>query len=122
MLLAEDSLFHQKLAVRLLKKQGHRVTVAENGREVLAALEDGRFDLVLMDVEMPELDGLTTTRLIRTRENENLERVAIVALTSCDNRHECLEAGMDAFLAKPLNSVALEHALRMVIGRPDARP
>ena len=75
-----------------------------NGNEVLKAMEDLYFDVILMDIEMPELDGLTTTRVIREREESPLRRMPIIAVTSNDNRDECLQAGMDAYLRKPLNS------------------
>ena len=119
-LLAEDSLFHQKLALKLLKDQGHCVTVATNGNEVLQALEDLHFDVILMDIEMPELDGLTTTRVIREREDAPLGRMPIIAVTSNDNRDECLRAGMDAYLRKPLESKVLAQTLRRVTRRPAA--
>ena len=93
-LLAEDSLFHQKLALKLLKDQGHRVLVVTNGNEVLKAMEDLYFDVILMDIEMPELDGLTTTRVIREREESPLRWMPIIAVTSNDNRDECLQAGI----------------------------
>jgi CheY-like chemotaxis protein len=114
-LLAEDSIFHQRLALKLLLNQGHCVTLATNGNEVLQFLKDQRFDVVLMDIEMPELDGLATTQIIRETEVSGCERLPIVAVTSNDNRDECIEAGMDAFLSKPLNSHVLERTLRRVI-------
>lgn len=119
-LLAEDSLFHQTLAVRLLQDQGHRVTLATNGREVLSALEGLQFDVILMDIEMPELDGISTTRVIRQREAAPGRHVPIIAVTSNDNRDECLQAGMDAFLPKPLESSLLARTLRRVTKRSAA--
>jgi CheY-like chemotaxis protein len=118
-LLAEDSPFHQRLALKLLKEQGHCVTVATTGTEVLKAMDDLYFDVILMDIEMPELDGLATTQIIREREDVGERRVPIVAVTSNDNRDECLQAGMDAFLHKPLRSNVLARTLRRVT-RPSA--
>jgi PAS domain S-box-containing protein len=104
-LVAEDHEINQKLAVALLEKQGHRVTVAETGREVLRQLERREFDLVLMDVQMPELDGLEATALIRQRERGTGRHVLIVAMTACamkGDRERCLDYGMDDYISKPL--------------------
>ncbi len=116
-LVAEDSSLNQALAVRLLERQGHTVTVVSNGKEAVQALQDGEFDLVLMDVEMPEMDGLTATRSIRATESRLGGRVPIVAVTSNDNREQCLNAGMDAYLPKPLNPDLLHRALDEVLSR-----
>lgn len=116
-LVAEDSSLNQALAVRLLEKQGHTVTVVSNGKEAVQALHGAEFDLVLMDVEMPEMDGLTATRSIRASESRLGGRVPIVALTSNDNREQCLIAGMDAYLPKPLNPDLLSRALADVLSR-----
>ncbi|MFM7160593.1 MAG: response regulator, partial [Planctomycetaceae bacterium] len=97
-LLAEDSLYNQKLAVGLLEKRGHRVTVAGNGAEALNELTHGVFDLVLMDVQMPDVDGLEATRRIRARELESGGHVPIIAMTAQalqGDRERCLQAGMD---------------------------
>jgi CheY-like chemotaxis protein len=97
-LLAEDNAVNQMLAVALLKKQGHQVTVAKDGREALAALERESFDLVLMDVMMPEMDGFEATSVIREREKQTGGRLPIIALTANamkGDREECLKAGMD---------------------------
>jgi two-component system, sensor histidine kinase and response regulator len=109
-LVAEDSPVNQKVALRLLERRGHEPVVVANGREALEALEDGAFDLVLMDVQMPEMDGLEATRAIRAREEERGSHVPIVAMTAgvlAEDRERCLEAGMDAFLTKPVRSVTL---------------
>jgi CheY-like chemotaxis protein len=104
-LLAEDNLVNQKVAARLLQKQGHTVTIANNGREALAGWEQREFDLILMDVQMPELDGLETTAAIRLREQTSGAHVPIIALTAhaiSGDRETCLAAGMDGFVTKPI--------------------
>jgi CheY-like chemotaxis protein len=104
-LLAEDNPVNQKLAVRLLEKQGHAVVVAGTGREALAALEGGSFDVVLMDVQMPEMDGLETTAAIRAREQQGAPHVPIIGLTAHamkGDRERCIEAGMDDYVSKPI--------------------
>lgn len=116
-LLAEDNAVNQKLAVRLLEKRGHRVSVAANGREALALLEKGDFDAVLMDVQMPEMDGLEATAAIRARERDKSERLPIIAMTAHamkGDRERCLSAGMDAYLSKPIRSKELIQAVESV--------
>ena len=105
-LLAEDNIINQKLAVTLLQKEGHRVAIANNGAEALEALARERFDLVLMDVQMPVLDGLETTARIRQGEQAGARRIPIVAMTANamqGDRERCLQAGMDGYVSKPLN-------------------
>jgi len=106
-LLAEDNLVNQRLASRLLEKQGHVVTVANNGQEALDHLLKASFDLVLMDVQMPELDGLEATREIRKREGSTGEHIPIVAMTAHamdGDRERCLDAGMDEYMSKPIKA------------------
>jgi CheY-like chemotaxis protein len=104
-LLAEDNPVNQLLAVRLLRKHGHEVTVAANGKEALEMLEKQTFDLLLMDIQMPEMDGLQATATIRARERQTGGHLPIVAMTahtmSGDQEH-CLAAGMDAYISKPI--------------------
>jgi signal transduction histidine kinase/CheY-like chemotaxis protein len=105
-LLAEDNLVNQRLVVQLLEKRGHTVVVANNGREVLAALEKDVFHLILMDVQMPEMGGVEVTAAIRGREKEAGGHVPIIALTAhamSGDRERCLAAGMDGYIAKPIN-------------------
>jgi two-component system, sensor histidine kinase and response regulator len=121
-LLAEDSLFNQKLAIAILSKQGHEVVVAQNGEAAVAAVAAERFDLVLMDVQMPELDGLEATRLIRASEQGGGRRVPIIAMTAHalkGDREQCLAAGMDAYVAKPLHARDLLDAIVALVGSDD---
>ena len=104
-LLAEDNPVNQRLAVKLLEKQGHSVRVANNGREALDTLEQETFDLVLMDIQMPVLSGLEAAAIIREREKESGEHTRIIALTAnamSGDREKCLAAGMDGYLSKPI--------------------
>jgi signal transduction histidine kinase/DNA-binding response OmpR family regulator len=113
-LVAEDNAVNQKLALRLLEKRGHRITLAVNGLEVIACLEHKTFDLILMDVQMPILDGVDTTIAIRRRESGNGEHVPIYAMTANamkGDREHYLDSGMDGYLAKPLRPVELDQLL-----------
>jgi hypothetical protein len=104
-LVAEDNPINQKLAVRLLEKKGYRATVAENGLVALACLETQRFDMILMDVQMPEMGGLEATRSIRERERIAGGHIPIVAMTANamkGDRERCLESGMDDYVSKPV--------------------
>jgi CheY-like chemotaxis protein len=104
-LLAEDSLFNQKLAVALLERNGHHVVVANNGAEAVGLARSQEFDLVLMDVQMPEMDGLEATRVIRQHEAGSDRRLPIIAMTAQamkGDRERCLESGMDDYLTKPV--------------------
>jgi CheY-like chemotaxis protein len=97
---------NQVLAIRLLEKRGHTVVLAENGNAALKALQHEFFDLILMDVQMPELDGLETTARIREQEKTIGKHIPIVAMTAhamTGDRERCLEAGMDAYISKPLS-------------------
>ena len=116
-LLAEDNAVNQKLASRLLEKMGHQVTVAANGEEAVRAHLTAAFDVILMDVQMPEMNGFEATARIREREEITGEHVPIIALTAHaiqGDRERCLEAGMDDYLSKPLNSAALAEKLEIV--------
>ena len=121
-LLAEDSLVNQKLAVGLLEKQGHTVQVANHGREALAALETQAFDLVLMDIQMPEMDGLEATTAIRAKERQTGKHLPIVAMTAHvlkGDRESCLEAGMDGYCSKPIRANILFDTIGTVLGIPE---
>jgi CheY-like chemotaxis protein len=117
-LLAEDNLVNQRLAVRLLEKRGHRVVVASNGLEALAALKKETFELVFMDVQMPEMDGMEATAAIREEEKRSGEHVPVVALTAHamkGDREKCLAAGMDGYLTKPIRPQELDEVLEVYV-------
>jgi len=114
-LVAEDNAISQMVTVRLLEKWGHRVRLAPNGAEALKAAEAEEFDLILMDVQMPVMDGLEATRRIRTSEQTSGRHVPIVAMTAHGmkgDRERCLDAGMDGYVAKPIRVKELFDALR----------
>jgi signal transduction histidine kinase/ligand-binding sensor domain-containing protein/ActR/RegA family two-component response regulator/HPt (histidine-containing phosphotransfer) domain-containing protein len=117
-LLAEDNPVNQRLNVLVLERQGHAVTVAGDGKEALAALARQRFDLVLMDVHMPEMDGLEATRAIRREEQQTGRHVPVIALTASamkGDRERCLEAGMDSYLSKPIKAQELRQAVAALV-------
>lgn len=117
-LLAEDNHVNQLLAKRLLEQRGHKVTVAQNGLEALARLETAAFDVVLMDVQMPEMDGFEATRCIRAKEQSLQHRLPIIALTTHAMKGDadrCLAAGMDAYLSKPIQSAELYSVLEHMV-------
>jgi CheY-like chemotaxis protein len=112
--LAEDSVVNQKLAVALLQDRGHWVTLARNGSEAVAISASAPFDLILMDVQMPELDGFEATTAIRERERGTGQRIPIVAMTAYalkGDRERCLTAGMDGYVAKPIRAQELFAAI-----------
>jgi two-component system, sensor histidine kinase and response regulator len=106
-LLAEDNAVNQLLTVRLLEKHGFNVTVAPNGKEALAAVEKGAYHLILMDVQMPEMDGLEATDRIRKAEEKSGGHIPIIAMTAhamMGDRERCLEHGMDEYISKPIQA------------------
>ncbi len=113
-LLAEDDRTNQMVALKMLEQQGYAAIAAGTGTEVLAALDGESFDLILMDVQMPEMDGIETTRAIRQREQQTDEHIPIIGLTAHthgDEEEHCLAAGMDAYLSKPLRRDRLAIAI-----------
>ena len=122
-LLAEDNAVNQRLAVRLLEKRDHAVTVVNDGREALAALEKQNFDVVLMDVQMPQLDGFEATALIREREKATGGHLTIIAMTAHamkGDRERCLAAQMDGYVQKPIKAEELFKEIQSVAGQPPA--
>ncbi len=119
-LLAEDSLVNQRLALGLLKKYGHSVTVANNGKEAVTAVASENFDVVLMDVEMPEMDGYEATAVIRVQQRQSGTHVPIIAMTAHamkGDREQCLESGMDDYISKPIRIQQLLDKLESVLNR-----
>jgi CheY-like chemotaxis protein len=116
-LLAEDNAVNQALAVRLLEKRGHSVTVAANGKEALAALAKSSYDVVLMDVQMPVMDGFEATAAIRFREKASGIHLPIIAMTAhamAGDRSRCLAAGMDEYITKPIRPQELNDLLKHI--------
>lgn len=121
-LLAEDNPVNQKLAVRVLEKIGHTVSVAENGLQVLDLLEKGHFQVILMDVQMPEMDGFETTSIIRKKEKLTGGRIPIIAMTAhamTGDRERCLAGGMDDYISKPININELVELIEKLTGERD---
>ena len=117
-LVAEDNKFNQQVIQRMLERRGHTVRVVPNGSETLAALEQSAFDLLLLDVNMPEMDGFEVIRTIRKREKTSGNHLRVIALTALSgkrDRERCIEAGMDDFLAKPVRAAEVSSALDRVI-------
>jgi len=113
-LLAEDNPTNQLLATRLLEKRGHHVTLTANGREALAALEKNTFDLVFMDVQMPEMDGIEATVALREKEKSTGAHLPVIALTAMvikGDRERCIAAGMDGYISKPIRVQELDEVL-----------
>jgi len=122
-LLAEDSPVNQRLVFEILLNQGHSVEVAFNGQQAVAAVQSDHFDVVLMDVQMPEVDGLEATAEIRRREQKTGNHIPIIALTAhamSGDRERCLAAGMDGYLQKPFYPADLYHVLSPYCARRDA--
>jgi CheY-like chemotaxis protein/HPt (histidine-containing phosphotransfer) domain-containing protein len=125
-LVAEDNEFNAQLLEQLLVRRGHRVRLADNGREALALAAEGAFDLLLLDIHMPELDGFQVAQAARERERSAGDHLPIIALTARarpEDRARCLAAGMDDFLAKPVQAADLWAAIdRAVAARRPAKP
>src|SRR5262249_1721828 len=117
----EDNMVNQKLAVRLLERQGHKVQVANDGRETLEAVAKQPFDLVLMDLQMPEMNGFEVTATIRKWEKEKGVQCPIIAMTAHamkGDRERCLEVGMDGYVSKPIQVKELLEAIEKVVTSP----
>ena len=125
-LVAEDNKFNQQVIQRMLERRGHTVRVVPNGSETLAALEQSAFDLLLLDVNMPEMDGFEVIRTIREREKtsgNHLHVIALTALSGKRDRERCIEAGMDDFLGKPVRAAEVYAVLeRVIVAQPVAEP
>ena len=112
-LLAEDNPVNQKVALAMLKHLGYKADLAGNGREVLNSLEQKAYDVILMDIQMPEMDGLEATRFIRTRlpSASQPRIIAMTAFTMKGDREQCLAAGMDDYIGKPVKMEELKRVL-----------
>lgn len=122
-LLAEDNKVNQLLATKLLRKRGHQVQVAQNGREAFEMYQKQNFDIVLMDVQMPEMDGFEATAAIRNWEVKTAKRTPILALTAhamAGDREICLERGMDGYITKPIQSDQLEEGMQSLVKQVSA--
>lgn len=121
LLLVEDHVINQKLAKTLLEKKNHKVTVANNGKEAIDILRKTSFDVVLMDVQMPEMDGLEATKLIRNTESDVKEHdIPIIAMTAHamrGDREKCIDSGMNGYISKPINSKDLFNEIHRVSGK-----
>jgi CheY-like chemotaxis protein len=120
-LLAEDSPMNQKVAISILNREGHSVMVVNNGKDAVSAIASQPFDVVLMDVEMPQMDGLEATSVIRTKEQQSGAHTPIIALTAHamkGDRERCLEAGMDDYISKPIHAQQLLETLEAVLKTP----
>jgi len=120
-LLVEDSLVNQKVAMALMAKSGHTIVVANNGQEALDILATEKFDLILMDVQMPVLDGMQTTAAIRTSELGTDQHQPIIAITAhamSGDRERCLAVGMDEYVSKPVHKEVLDRTIAHVLGLP----
>jgi two-component system sensor histidine kinase/response regulator len=120
-LLAEDGQINQQVAMGLLKRHNHEVVIADDGAQAVAAWEKGRFDVILMDVQMPELDGYEATEVIRSKEQQTGQHTPIIAMTANamkGDRERCLNAGMDDYIAKPIDPDQLSQALETIASSP----
>jgi CheY-like chemotaxis protein len=118
-LLAEDNAVNQTLAVRLLEKRGYVVSLAGEGRAALTALEKGSFDLVLMDIQMPGMDGFEATAAIREKEKTTGAHIPIIAMTAHalkGDQERCIAAGMDGYVSKPIRTSELFSAIESLLG------
>jgi CheY-like chemotaxis protein len=124
-LVAEDNEFNQQVVQHLLARKGHQVRIATTGQQTLAELEQGVFDLLLLDIHMPETDGLRVIEILRQRERGGESRLPVIALTALSmkgDRERCLEAGMDEYLSKPIRRKELFDAIeRVTAGRSSSR-
>jgi CheY-like chemotaxis protein/HPt (histidine-containing phosphotransfer) domain-containing protein len=117
-LVAEDTPFNQKFITRLLGRWGHTASIVGDGRKAVEAVSENRYDLILMDVQMPEMDGFEATARIRELEEKKGEHTPIIAMTAHamkGDRERCLEAGMDDYVPKPISSDALLNAIRNLV-------
>jgi CheY-like chemotaxis protein len=122
-LLAEDNVVNQMVARGILQKLGHRVVLAENGKQAVESVDRETFDAILMDVQMPEMDGFEATAAIRKKQSRTGTYTPIIAMTAHameGDRERCIDAGMDDYISKPIRSAVLHEVLEMHCRRVDA--
>ncbi|HWZ03668.1 MAG TPA: response regulator, partial [Mucilaginibacter sp.] len=118
-LIAEDNLINQKLITKVIARLGYQPEVVNNGKQVLEILEKDFFDIILMDVQMPEMDGLETTRIIRTQDTRQPYIIAMTASAMAEDRADCMDAGMNYFISKPINITDLVSVLEKSYSEKD---
>jgi CheY-like chemotaxis protein len=119
-LIAEDNMTNRKVALRILEKGGYRADAVADGKETLAALDLVSYDLLLLDVHMPEMDGIEVVKAIRERERTTGGHLPIIALTACameGDRDECLRSGFDDYVAKPIQNKVLFDAMERCLAK-----
>jgi CheY-like chemotaxis protein len=124
-LLVEDNVVNQTLALRLMEKRGYSVVVAGNGREAVEAFEKNRFDVVLMDIQMPEMDGFEATAAIRAKEKLTGRHVPIIAMTAhalIGDQERCISAGMDAYISKPIRTSEMFATIESMVANKTPTP
>ncbi|MFA5088574.1 MAG: response regulator, partial [Candidatus Omnitrophota bacterium] len=123
-LIAEDNLVNQKIAVKLLEKKGWIVRAVDNGQKVLDMIDKEKFDVILMDAQMPVMDGFEATKMIRENEKKTGRRIPIIALTAramVEDKKRCLEVGMDGYVAKPIDRLSLYESIENVLKQREDR-
>jgi two-component system sensor histidine kinase/response regulator len=117
-LLAEDNIINQKIVQRFLEKEGHHVSIAENGKKALSILKNEKFDLILMDIQMPQMDGFEATTIIRGQETSSKTHIPIIAMTGHalkGDKERCLSAGMDEYISKPISFEKLNELINQLL-------
>ena len=121
--MAEDNLVNQRLLSRILEKMGHRVILANDGRAILPLMAQQQIDLIAMDMQMPNMDGIEATLSIRAMEQDSGKHVLIVAMTAKafdEDRRKCQEAGMDGFVLKPISAQSIRQEIERVVALQEA--
>ena len=117
-LVAEDNIPNQKLLFMMLTKMGYKVNIVNNGKEAIESLQHNKYDIVLMDVHMPEMDGFEATRIIREKEKDSDRHIPIIAITAdamSDDKERCIKAGMDDYISKPVYQEKIIEAIKKIV-------